>query len=91
MAILRRTVIFTGRVQGVFFRATTREVAERFAVTGYVRNLPDGTVELVAEGESEVLDAFIAAVAEAKRDCIDNVESTDGVARAEFDAFTVRY
>ena len=43
---------FSGHVQGVGFRYTTRSVASRFAVTGYVRNLPDGRVELVAEGGS---------------------------------------
>jgi acylphosphatase len=57
-----RTVVYTGRVQGVGFRYTTRSIARRFAVTGYVRNLPDGRVELVAEGESRELDEFLREV-----------------------------
>ncbi len=62
MAIGKR-VVFHGRVQGVGFRYTTRQLAENYAVGGFVRNLPDGTVELVAEGEASDVDAFIAAVA----------------------------
>ena len=46
----RREVYFSGRVQGVGFRYTVRMVASRFAVTGFVKNLPDGRVQLVAEG-----------------------------------------
>ena len=48
-----------GLVQGVFFRATTREVASRLGLKGFVRNLPDGSVEVVAEGEREKLEELI--------------------------------
>jgi acylphosphatase len=44
----RRRVLYTGHVQGVGFRFTVRELAQRFAVTGFVRNLSNGKVELVA-------------------------------------------
>ncbi|MBL8829940.1 MAG: acylphosphatase, partial [Planctomycetaceae bacterium] len=50
LSAIRRRVLFHGRVQGVGFRVTTRSIAQRFAVTGWVRNLPDGSVELLAEG-----------------------------------------
>lgn len=49
-----------GRVQGVGFRFTTAELARRFPVTGYVMNCPDGSVEVVAEGEERVLMQFRA-------------------------------
>ena len=45
-----------GRVQGVFFRASTRRVAESLGITGHAINLPDGTVEVFACGESSALD-----------------------------------
>jgi acylphosphatase len=50
----------SGRVQGVFYRATTEAVARQLHLTGWVRNLPDGRVELVAEGPQEALDRLIA-------------------------------
>ena len=55
-------VFFSGRVQGVGFRYQTRQVAAGYEVTGIVRNLPDGRVELVAEGEEAELNAFRLAV-----------------------------
>jgi acylphosphatase len=55
----RAHVVIHGRVQGVFFRMNTRQAAERFGVTGWVRNRPDGTVEAVFEGESAAVDAVL--------------------------------
>ena len=55
-------VFYDGRVQGVGFRYSAREVAFGFEVTGFVRNLPDGRVELVAEGEEAETQAFLAAI-----------------------------
>ena len=56
------TVIYSGLVQGVGFRYTARTVAAGFEITGAIRNLPNGGVELVAEGSREELDAFRLAV-----------------------------
>ena len=50
----------TGRVQGVFFRASTRDEAVKNGVAGWVRNAPDGSVEGEAFGETDVLERFIA-------------------------------
>ena len=61
----RMTVYFSGRVQGVGFRYTTKTVATGFELTGIVRNLPDGRVELIAEGLRTELDAFRAALHDA--------------------------
>jgi acylphosphatase len=58
-----KRVIYSGQVQGVSFRYTARRLAEGFPVTGYVRNLPGGGVELVAQGEPGAVDSFLAAVA----------------------------
>lgn len=50
--------LVSGRVQGVFYRASTREQAQRLGLTGHARNLPDGRVEVVAHGSAEALDAL---------------------------------
>ena len=53
MAVVRARVYVYGLVQGVFFRANTRKVAKKLGLRGYVRNLPDGRVEAVFEGEED--------------------------------------
>ena len=58
-------VIYSGHVQGVGFRYTTKTVAAGFQVTGTVRNLPDGRVELIAEGARAELAAFRTAIRDA--------------------------
>ncbi len=50
---------FHGQVQGVFFRATARDVAKRMGLTGTVRNMPDGSVEIHAQGTVEDLEEFV--------------------------------
>ena len=54
-----RQVYYEGRVQGVGFRYTTKTIAMGFDVVGWVRNLPDGRVELQVEGEADEVDAFL--------------------------------
>ena len=63
MADEQRIVHFSGDVQGVGFRYTACHVAGRYAVGGYVKNLPDGRVECLLEGSTEEIDAFIAELA----------------------------
>lgn len=53
-----RRFLVSGRVQGVFFRASTREQAEALGLGGYARNLPDGRVEVLAVGDDPALDAL---------------------------------
>jgi acylphosphatase len=87
----RRTVTYSGNVQGVGFRYTAQRLATRYAVTGYVRNLPNGTVELVAEGQPNELDKFLAAVSERMRDYIRKVNVVKQPATGEFDDFRIRH
>jgi acylphosphatase len=58
----RLKIFYSGRVQGVGFRYTAQSVAAGFEITGTVRNLPDGRVELIAEGSHAELEAFRDAV-----------------------------
>ncbi len=61
----RRIVTYSGHVQGVGFRYTARTVAAGFEVVGTIRNLPDGRVELVIEGDRAELEAFCLALRDA--------------------------
>ena len=62
MSRVRMMVLYSGRVQGVGFRYATRSVAAGFDVTGTVRNLADGRVELIVEGDRAELEAFREAI-----------------------------
>ena len=61
----RLQVLFSGHVQGIGFRYTVKQTALGFEVTGWVKNLADGRVELLVEGERKELEAFQAAIPEA--------------------------
>jgi acylphosphatase len=82
-------VFFSGTVQGVGFRQTAAMTAQRFAVTGWVRNLYDGRVELKAEGTVAELEAFLLAILNEMRGYVDSHEQTWETARGEWTSFTV--
>ncbi len=82
---------YSGHVQGVGFRYTTHRIAEGFAVTGYVRNLPDGRVELIAEGTEAELEEFLKELAEQLSGHIRSVDCDRRPALVEFADFTIRY
>jgi acylphosphatase len=84
------TVFFSGHVQGVGFRYQTLQVAKGFEVTGYVRNLPDGRVQLEAEGAAGEVTAFVAAVHEHLESYIRKVERSSARRAAQFSGFSIR-
>ena len=86
----RETAFFHGRVQGVGFRYTTLQVAKGFDVSGWVRNLPDGRVELQCEGEPGEIDAFIRAIEETMDGYIRKTERSSQRVEAQFKGFTIR-
>jgi acylphosphatase len=86
----RTTVHYSGRVQGVGFRYTTRSIARRYPVTGYVSNLPDGRVELVAEGEPVDLDGFLAEVRDHFFNNIRDERRDTQPATGEYSGFEIR-
>lgn len=89
--MIRRSVTYRGTVQGVGFRWTAVRTASGFAVTGTVRNMPDGSVELVAEGDPDEVKGFLAAVAERMSGHIRGVQVTEGVATGQFTAFDLAW
>lgn len=91
MAQEQRTVFYSGQVQGVGFRYTTCHAARGFDVTGYVRNLPDGRVECLAEGETAEIDAFLADLEQTMGRHIRGRKAHSAPASSGFVDFGVRY
>lgn len=85
----RRHCFFCGRVQGVGFRYTTRNIAINFDVTGFVRNLADGRVELVVEGPSKEVESFIESVCERMKGYITRIEEKEEPVSGEFAQFVI--
>ena len=76
--MIRRRVIVYGLVQGVFFRDSTRRLAQRHGVSGWVANRADGAVEAVFEGEGDAVERLVAFSREGPRGAqIDSVEVTE--------------
>ena len=84
------SVFFSGHVQGVGFRFAAMQVAKEFEVAGYVRNHPDGRVQLEAEGVEREVAAFIDAVQERMHGHIRKVERLAQRRPAEFRGFTIK-
>ena len=88
---MRRKINFTGRVQGVGFRWNTKEAVRDFRVTGYVKNLSDGTVELLLEGEKDDLSRAQKAVEEKMRGYWTSREWIDLPTRLSLGRVCIRY
>ena len=87
-----RRILFSGRVQGVGFRFRTREIARRYPeVSGFVRNLKDGRVELVVEGPAASLTAFVDDVSAAMSGYIEHVDVSRYAGSEVFSSFEIRY
>jgi len=91
MSRQRRIIHFLGMVQGVGFRYTAIRVAAGFEVTGYVRNLRDGRVEVIAEGEPEQLDAFRAELCRQMEGYVRDIQQEVAEPTGQFVGFDVRY
>ena len=90
MSRRRLHIFYSGRVQGVGFRYTVKAEAQGFEVTGTVRNLPDGRVELVAEGELAELKVFRQAIRDAGMgSLIRHEEASESEATGEFRGFDI--
>ncbi len=91
MNVEQREVYFSGMVQGVGFRYTAQRIAGRYPVTGYVENLPDGRVHLVAEGDPLELDQFIADICRQMEGYIKSVETRRHPATGQFLRFFIKH
>jgi acylphosphatase len=84
-------LLYSGRVQGVGFRYTFRQIAGRLAITGWVKNLRDGRVEAVAEAEEDILRQLLDYVAGDFSGYIREVKVEWHEPSHEFDQFGVRF
>ncbi len=92
MEMIRALVRVSGRVQGVCFRDATSRAAKSLGLTGWVRNLPDGRVEAVFEGERTEVEQAISFVRQGPRLArVEDVEVHYGEYAAEFDSFSIRF
>jgi acylphosphatase len=83
--------LFSGYVQGVGFRYTARSVAQSLGVVGWVKNCYDGRVELVAEGEEEVLSQLLSQLNRAFEGYVTNTEVSWSEETGEFSSFSIKF
>jgi acylphosphatase len=87
----RRLIRFSGEVQGVGFRYTAARLAGGYEITGYVRNLPDGEVEILVEGRTEEIDSFLQALRGRMGAYIEAAAEQVSAATGEFTSFNIRF
>jgi len=90
-ALERRHVFYSGRVQGVGFRFTAQRATIGSSVTGWVKNLPDGRVELLVEGEPAEVQAYLARVAQRMAGNIDSTEEFVEPASGKLSGFNIKH
>lgn len=89
---IRAHIFIQGMVQGVFFRVKTRQKAKVLGVSGWVKNLPDGRVEAVFEGEKEKVEQIIEWIKKGPLfSRVDDVEVDFEEYKGEFENFEIRY
>lgn len=91
MADIAKHIIFSGRVQGVGFRFTARRIAQRYELSGFVRNLPDGTVEMFAQGDAEDVTCCLRDIGEAFAGYVRNAKTEDALPDARYDGFSIAF
>ena len=84
------TALFNGRVQGVGFRYQALQVAKEFDVSGFVKNLPDGRVQLDAEGTTDEVRNFVIAVHERMTGFVRKVEQSEAKREPQYRGFSIQ-
>jgi acylphosphatase len=86
-----RMVYYTGQVQGVGFRATAVDIAGDYPVTGWVKNLADGRVQLLVEGPKESVEAFLKAIRTHWKDNIEKEQVEEPAATGKYTKFEIAH
>jgi acylphosphatase len=86
-----RTVYYTGQVQGVGFRATAVDIARDYRVSGWVKNLADGRVQLVAEGTEDEVKKFLKAIRDHWKKNIEKEQVEEQATTGKYTKFEVAY
>src|SRR3989344_4720433 len=89
---IRAHIIVKGHVQGIFFRLNTKRVAMEFGLRGYVKNLDDGNVEIVAEGKGGRINEFIEfCKVGPKMAKVEGIDIKFEKAKENFESFEIKY
>jgi acylphosphatase len=88
---IAKHVVFKGRVQGVGFRYTAHRSACRFELTGFVRNLGDGSVEMLVQGNPEDIDECLADIRDSFEGNIKDTQSNEVPADPRYTSFVITY
>ncbi len=87
----RWRIFFSGHVQGVGFRYTCRQLSGRYQISGWVKNLPNGSVEMIAEGKTRLLEQYVADICEATHGRVAGTEIARSAATGEFSGLEIRH
>ncbi len=91
MSTIARHMVFSGRVQGVGFRFTAYRIALRYGLTGFVKNLPDGSVEMLAQGADDDVADCLRDIAESFGNSIRDTKITEVEPAGKYDEFKITF
>ncbi len=86
-----KKIVFSGRVQGVGFRFTALNIANRYELTGYVRNLPDGDVEMFAQGPAEMIDECVRDLQDSFVGSISHIDILESIPNPKLTDFRISF
>jgi acylphosphatase len=91
MDVIAKHIVFSGRVQGVGFRFTALNVANRYELRGYVRNLPEGDVEMVVHGPAEMIDNCVRDLQDSFVGTISHIDIEEATPDPKFTDFRITF
>ena len=91
MAVTAKKIIFSGRVQGVGFRYTALRIAGQYEITGYIKNLPNGSVEMFAQGQTREIQNCISHIEEHLGNYIRQKQVTESAYSPRYDSFNIAF